>query len=72
MSDVWISRARWTCKYCNVTINDDAPSRRQHENGFRHKNNVERAVRDATRNKFRSEAEQAKARKEMERIERVS
>lgn len=71
MSDVWVARKRWTCKYCNVTINDDAPSRRQHENGLRHKGNVERAVREATKSKHRSEADQARARRELQKIERV-
>ncbi|KAI3614588.1 hypothetical protein CBS9595_003859 [Malassezia furfur] len=45
MADVWIGRKRWTCTYCQVTINDDVPSRQHHESGMRHKNNVERALR---------------------------
>lgn len=49
MADVWISRRRWTCKYCNVTINDDVPSRRHHENGARHKQNVARSLNDLYR-----------------------
>lgn len=49
MADVWISRRRWTCKYCNVTINDDVPSRRRHENGARHKQNVARSLKDLYR-----------------------
>ena len=54
-----------------MTINDDAPSRAHHENGMRHKGNVERAVRDAGKNKERAEVEARKAKKEMEKIERV-
>ena len=46
MADVWVSRKRWTCKYCNVTINDDPPSRKHHESGVRHKRNVARALDD--------------------------
>lgn len=49
MADVWISRPRLTCKYCNVTINDDVPSRRHHENGARHKQNVERSLKELYR-----------------------
>lgn len=49
MADIWISRRRWTCKYCNVTVNDDVPSRRHHENGARHKQNVERSLKELYR-----------------------
>ncbi|WFD35084.1 mRNA cleavage and polyadenylation factor subunit [Malassezia cuniculi] len=49
MADVWVSRRRWTCKYCNVTVNDDVPSRRHHENGVRHKQNVEQALKNLYR-----------------------
>lgn len=49
MADVWVSRRRWTCKYCNVTVNDDVPSRRHHENGARHKQNVERSLKELYR-----------------------
>ncbi|KAG6331793.1 hypothetical protein ID866_7299 [Astraeus odoratus] len=45
MSEYWVSHKRYHCKYCNVYIADDKPSRSQHENGLRHKGNVERFVR---------------------------
>lgn len=51
MADVWVSRKRWTCKYCNVTINDDPPSRKHHESGVRHKRNVARALDDLHKQK---------------------
>ncbi|KAF8844367.1 hypothetical protein BDN67DRAFT_963118 [Paxillus ammoniavirescens] len=45
MSEYWVSHKRYHCKYCNIYIADDKPSRQQHENGLRHKGNVERFVR---------------------------
>ncbi|KAI6136488.1 hypothetical protein F5141DRAFT_1074977 [Pisolithus sp. B1] len=45
MSEYWVSHKRHHCKYCNIYIADDKPSRTQHENGLRHKGNVERFVR---------------------------
>ena len=45
MSEYWVSHKRYLCKYCNIYIADDAPSRRQHEGGLKHKGNVERFVR---------------------------
>lgn len=44
MSEYWVSHKRYHCKYCNIYIADDKPSRQQHENGLRHKGNVERFV----------------------------
>lgn len=45
MSEYWISKKKYFCKYCDIYIADDAPSRQQHENGMRHKGNVERFIR---------------------------
>ena len=72
MTDVWISRKRWTCKYCDITINDDVPSRRHHESGLRHKANAERALRDTYRKGERERKEADQARREMERIEKAA
>lgn len=72
MADYWVSRKRWTCKYCDVTINDDVPSRTQHEGGARHKANVERALRDIYRKSEGERRDKEAAGREMERIERVS
>lgn len=72
MSEVWISRKKWTCKYCDVTINDDVPSRQQHENGLRHKGNVERQLRQAYKKSEKDRREEKDAKREMEKIERVS
>lgn len=72
MTTPWVSRPKWTCKYCNVTINDDVPSRMQHENGLRHKGNVERSLRDAYRKSERERAEEREAKRTMEKIERLA
>src|SRR6266702_71260 len=45
MSEYWVSKKRYFCKYCDAYIADDVPSRQHHENGLRHKGNVERFVR---------------------------
>lgn len=71
MADVWISRKRWTCKYCNVTINDDIPSRRHHENGLRHKHNVERALRALHKENDAKRRAEVQAHMELLRIEKV-
>lgn len=72
MSEFWVSRKKWTCKYCDVTINDDVPSRQQHENGLRHKGNVERSLRNAYKKSERERKDEKDVKRVMEKIERVS
>ena len=71
MADVWISRKRWTCKYCNVTINDDVPSRKHHENGMRHKGNVERALANLHKQNETRRRDEEQSRKQMASIDAV-
>lgn len=72
MADVWISRKRWTCKYCDVTINDDLPSRRHHETGVRHKQNVRNALADLYRKGEQERKDAEHMQKEMARIEALA
>lgn len=72
MSEFWVSRKKWTCPYCDITINDDVPSRMQHENGLRHKGNVERSLKGTYRKAERERREEEMAKREMKAIEKVS
>lgn len=72
MADVWISRKRWTCKYCDVTINDDLPSRRHHETGLRHKQNKQKALQELYRKSEQERKDAEHTKKEMERIEALA
>ena len=72
MADVWISRKRWTCKYCDVTINDDLPSKRHHETGVRHKQNVQKALADLYRKGEQERKDAEHMKKEMARIEALA
>jgi WW domain-binding protein 4 len=71
MSEYWVSKKRYFCKYCDVYIADDVPSRQHHENGLRHKGNVERFVRGLYKvgEKRKKDADEEK--REMRRIEQV-
>ena len=72
MSEYWVSKKRYFCKYCEVYIADDVPSRQHHENGLRHKGNVDRFVRGLYKvgEKRKKDADEEK--REMRRIEQVS
>ena len=71
MSEYWVSKKRYFCKYCEVYIADDVPSRQHHENGLRHKGNVDRFVRGLYKvgEKRKKDADEEK--REMKRIEQV-
>ena len=71
MSEYWVSHKKYFCKYCNIYIADDAPSRRQHESGLRHTGNVERFVRGLYKAGEKRKQDQEEEKREMARVERV-
>ena len=71
MSEYWVSKKRYFCKYCDTYIADDVPSRQHHENGFRHKGNVERFVRGLYKAGEKQKKDADEEKREMMRIERV-
>lgn len=42
MADYWKSNPRYFCRYCGVWMADDKPSRTLHDNGNKHKANVQK------------------------------
>lgn len=71
MSEYWVAHKKYFCKYCNIYIADDAPSRRQHETGLRHKGNVERFVRGLYKEGERRKHDLEEEKREMARVEQV-
>ena len=72
MSEYWVSHKKYLCKYCNIYIADDAPSRVQHESGLRHKGNVERFVRNLYKTGEKRKQDLEEEKREMARVEKVS
>ncbi|KAG8788577.1 hypothetical protein FRC15_003458 [Serendipita sp. 397] len=70
MSEYWVSQKKYWCKYCEVFIADDAPSRSHHENGLRHQGNKERFIRSLYKTGEKKKREEAEEKKELARIER--
>ena len=56
-------RPKYLCKYCDIFITDDKPSRAQHENGMRHKGNKDKYIKDL----YRKGAQDAKDKVDLER-----
>ena len=71
MSEYWVSHKKYFCKYCNIYIADDKPSRTQHEGGLRHKGNVERFVRGLYKAGEKRKQDSEEEKREMARIEQV-
>ncbi|KLO19434.1 hypothetical protein SCHPADRAFT_818122 [Schizopora paradoxa] len=69
MSEYWVSRKKYWCKYCEIYITDDAPSKTQHENGLRHKGNKERFVKNLYKQGERRKKDLDEEKREMARIE---
>jgi WW domain-binding protein 4 len=72
MSEYWVSKKKYFCKYCDIYIADDAPSRQQHENGLRHKGNVERFVRGIYKAGEKHKKDLEEEQREMRRVEQAS
>jgi WW domain-binding protein 4 len=72
MSEYWVSRKKYFCKYCDIYIADDAPSRQQHENGLRHKGNQERFIRSIYKAGEKKKKDDEEERREMARVEQAS
>ncbi|KAG0707354.1 hypothetical protein DFH29DRAFT_797032 [Suillus ampliporus] len=72
MSEYWVSHKRYHCKYCNIYIADDVPSRQHHENGMRHKGSVERFVRGLYKAGEKAVKDREEEKREMERISRAA
>ncbi|KAM5540202.1 hypothetical protein V8D89_006021 [Ganoderma adspersum] len=72
MSEYWVSHKKYLCKYCNIYIADDAPSRRQHETGLKHKGNVERFVRGLYKAGEKRKQDLDEEKREIARIEKAA
>ncbi|CAA7261773.1 unnamed protein product [Cyclocybe aegerita] len=72
MSEYWVSKKKYFCKYCDIFIADDAPSRQQHENGLRHKGNVERFIRGIYKTGEKQKKDLEEEMREMRRVEQAA
>lgn len=66
-----MSKKRYYCKYCEIYIADDVPSKQQHEGGLRHKGNKERFVRGLYKASEKKKHDLEEETREMARVERV-
>lgn len=72
MSEYWVSKKKYFCKYCDIYIADDAPSRQQHENGLRHKGNLERFIRGLYKTSEKRKKDQEEEKRDMARVDQAA
>lgn len=68
MSEYWKSTPSYWCKFCSQYVRDTALERKNHEASLRHQNNIQRSIRDLSKNKDREEREQHRAKAEVARL----
>ncbi|ORX37187.1 hypothetical protein BD324DRAFT_625114 [Kockovaella imperatae] len=69
MTEYWVSKKQYWCKYCSIYIRDDAPSRKLHETGLKHQGNKERYIRDLYKSGNQAKREKAAEAAQIARIE---
>lgn len=67
-----MSKKQYWCKYCDIWVRDDAPSKRLHESGMKHQGNKERFIRNLYKGGERAKRDKEAEARQMERIEAVS
>jgi len=69
MTDFWKSNPHFYCQYCKIFIHDNKASKKQHEDGLRHKENVRKYLLDTRTKNKEKEKEDAELAKELRHIE---
>jgi len=72
MSEFWVSRKKYWCRYCECFIADDKPSRTQHESGLRHQGNKERYVRQIYKSGEKRKRDLEEEKREMLAVDRAA
>ncbi len=70
MTEFWKSIPKYYCEYCNIYITDNPSNRRQHEQGNRHKANVQTFMKHQRKDKLEQEKQENRLNKELQRIEK--
>ncbi|KAI9337674.1 hypothetical protein DFJ73DRAFT_848699 [Zopfochytrium polystomum] len=72
MTEYWVSNAKYFCKYCKIFIADNKISRSTHENGLKHKDNLERYMRQIRKNEETKDKDAEKTRLLLQKIDRAA
>ncbi|KAG0304574.1 hypothetical protein BGZ98_005322 [Dissophora globulifera] len=71
-SEYWKSNAKHWCRFCKIYITDNKATKNIHDNGTKHKENVERFLREQNQRGKDKEADTARMNKQMDAIEKAA
>ncbi|KAF9537565.1 hypothetical protein EC957_007961 [Mortierella hygrophila] len=71
-SEYWKSNAKFFCRFCKIYITDNKSTRNIHDQGTKHKENVERFLREQNQRGRDREVESARMDKQMDAIEKAA
>ncbi|KAJ2842479.1 hypothetical protein J3B02_005564, partial [Coemansia erecta] len=68
----WDRNTKYWCQYCQIFVHDNKSSRRMHETGAKHKENVQKYLRQIDKNVKEKQDAEAKLRSELDKIEEAA
>ncbi|KAJ1850046.1 hypothetical protein H4R99_004400 [Coemansia sp. RSA 1722] len=68
----WDRSTKYWCQYCQIFVHDNKSSRRLHDTGAKHKDNVQKYLRQIDKGVREKQETEAKLRSELEKIERAA
>lgn len=72
MADYWVSGKKYWCEYCGIFVTDNKISRTNHDTGNKHKNNVQRYLRQVVKSKEQKKREEIEASKILAQVEQAA
>eukprot|EP01039_Chlorochromonas_danica_P003452 gene3452-3781_t len=72
MTDYWVSQSKYYCKFCKCYMADNKPSRQHHENGVKHKQNVELFMKQQRQEKLHGAHSESELKRQLAEIERAA
>ncbi|KAJ1848694.1 hypothetical protein LPJ73_003900, partial [Coemansia sp. RSA 2703] len=68
----WDRNTKYWCQYCQIFVQDNKSSRNMHDNGGKHKGNVQKYLRKIDKDSKEKDDAKEKLRTELDRIEKAA
>eukprot|EP00283_Hemiselmis_rufescens_P025165 CAMPEP_0173451942 /NCGR_PEP_ID=MMETSP1357-20121228/47729_1 /TAXON_ID=77926 /ORGANISM="Hemiselmis rufescens, Strain PCC563" /LENGTH=73 /DNA_ID=CAMNT_0014418753 /DNA_START=55 /DNA_END=273 /DNA_ORIENTATION=- len=72
MTEYWVSKQRFWCKFCQCWMSDTKAARSKHDNGNRHKESVEEWMKDNRKKKKEERIAKEDFEKDMREMDRAA
>ncbi|KAJ1939245.1 WW domain binding protein 4 [Linderina macrospora] len=68
----WDRNTKYWCRYCSIFVHDNSSSRRIHESGVKHKENMQQYLRNIDENAEKAASAEAALQKQLDKIEQAA